>query len=207
MKPVDAVACTADQAALRARLAETCVGIIGAGGLGSNAAAMLVRSGVRGLVIADFDLVEESNLNRQFYFPDQLGQPKVDALGETLRRLEPALALTLVAERITAENLPAVFGDVDVLLEAVDRAEVKQMIVETASDALPETPLVWVAGLAGCASANAIETQRVGENVWVVGDLTADVRDGLPLVSSRVMVAAAHEAHAAIRMLLGLPGD
>jgi sulfur carrier protein ThiS adenylyltransferase len=79
------------------------------------------------------------------------------------------------------------------------------MIVETASAALPETPLVWVAGLAGCASANTIETQRIGENVWVVGDLTADVRDNLPLVASRVMVAAAHEAHIATRILLGMP--
>jgi sulfur carrier protein ThiS adenylyltransferase len=62
-----------------------------------------------------------------------------------------------------------------------------------------------VAGLAGCASANTIETQRIGENVWVVGDLTADVRDNLPLVASRVMVAAAHEAHIATRILLGMP--
>jgi sulfur carrier protein ThiS adenylyltransferase len=77
--------------------------------------------------------------------------------------------------------------------------------VETASDRLPDTPLVWVAGLAGCASANAIATRRVGETVWVVGDLEADIRDGLPLLASRVMVAAAHEAHIATRILLGMP--
>ena len=48
------------------------------------------------------------------------------------------------------------------------------------------------------------QTPRVGETVWVVGDLEADVRDGLPLLASRVMVAAAHEAHIAMRILLGL---
>jgi sulfur carrier protein ThiS adenylyltransferase len=201
---VDPVACTADQAAVRARLAETAVGVIGLGGLGSNIAAMLVRSGVRTLVLADFDRVEESNLNRQLYFDDQIGLPKTEALAQTLRRIEPSVLLTLLPERITAQSLPVVFSGVDVLLEAVDSAEDKEMIVETASDRLPGVPVVWASGLAGCASANAIATTRIGEAVWVVGDLEADVRDGLPLVASRVMVAAAHQAHMATRILLGM---
>ena len=53
------------------------VGIAGAGGLGSNCAAHLVRAGMKKLVIADFDVVNESNLNRQFFFRNQLGQKKV----------------------------------------------------------------------------------------------------------------------------------
>ena len=199
-----APACPLDQAGVQQRLAAATVGIIGLGGLGSNAAMMLVRSGVRRLVLADFDRVEKSNLSRQLFFPDQLGRLKTEALSETLLRIEPGLELTLVGERIEAEDIGRLFGGVDVLLEAVDSAETKVMIVETASDRLPTTPLVWVAGLAGCASANAIATQRVGENVWVVGDLEADVRDGLPLLASRVMVAAAHQAHMATRILLGM---
>lgn len=205
MDPVDPVACTADQSAVRARLAQTRVGIIGAGGLGSNIALMLVRSGVRALTIADFDRVEPSNLNRQMYFPDQLGRMKVQAISETLLRLEPGLDLRLVSERVTDTNLAPLFEDVDVLIEAVDSAEDKATIVRTASTQLPDTPFVWASGLAGCASANDIVTQRIGKTVWVVGDLEADVRDGLPLLSSRVMVAAAHEAQMAIRILLGMP--
>jgi len=204
-RPEAAPACPLDQAGVRARLARATVGIIGLGGLGSNAAMMLVRSGVRRLVLADFDRVEPSNLARQLYFPDQLGTLKTEALSETLLRIEPALDLTLIAERIEAPDIPRLFGDVDVLLEAVDKAETKAMIVEAASDLLPTTPLVWVAGLAGCASANAIATQRIGDTVWVVGDLEADIRDGLPLLASRVMTAAAHEAHIATRILLGMP--
>jgi len=197
-------ACPLDQAGVRARLGDASVGIVGLGGLGSNIAMMLVRSGVRRLVLADFDRVEPSNLARQLYFPDQLGVLKTEALTETLLRIEPELDLTLFAEKIGADDIPRLFGGVDVLLEAVDTAEDKAMIVATASDRLPKTPLVWVAGLAGCASANAIQTQRIGETVWVVGDLEADIRDGLPLLASRVMVAAAHEAHIAIRILLGM---
>ena len=61
----------------RTRLAAATVGIAGAGGLGSNCALHLVRSGVGRLVIADFDVVNDSNLNRQFYFRDQIGRKKV----------------------------------------------------------------------------------------------------------------------------------
>lgn len=198
------VACAPDQAAVRARLAQARVGIVGAGGLGSNAALMLVRSGVGALTIADFDVVEVSNLNRQMYFPDQVGRPKVQALAETLLRLEPELDVRLVYDRVTPENLAPLFGDVDVLIEAVDSAEAKKMLVESVCALLPETPFVWASGLAGCEDANRIETRRIGDHVWVVGDLEADVRDGLPLLASRVMVASAHEAHAAIRVLLGM---
>lgn len=198
-------ACPLDQAGVRARLADATVGIIGLGGLGSNAAMMLMRSGVRRFVLADFDRVDESNLGRQLYFPDQLGRLKTEALAETLLRIAPDASLTLAPEQVEPERVPELFGEVDVLLEAVDCAETKAMIVEAASDSLPDTPLIWVAGLAGCASANVITTTRVGETVWVVGDLEADIRDGLPLLASRVMTAAAHQAHIATRILLGMP--
>ena len=56
---------------------ETLVGIAGIGGIGSNVGKILIRSGVMNLKIVDFDHVEPSNLNRQFYFADQIGNPKV----------------------------------------------------------------------------------------------------------------------------------
>lgn len=190
---------------IRSKLALATVGIVGLGGLGSNAAMMMLRGGVRRFVLADFDSVEPGNLDRQLYFPDQLGTPKPEAIAATLRRIDPGVHLELARERVTRESLPRLFGKVDVLLEAVDTAEDKKAIVEAACDLLPATPLVWVAGLAGCASANAIVTRRVGDCVWVVGDLEADIRDGLPLLAPRVMVAAAHQAHMALRILLGMP--
>ncbi|MGB4572405.1 MAG: ThiF family adenylyltransferase, partial [Rectinemataceae bacterium] len=61
---------------MRAVFAKARVGIAGAGGLGSNCAAALVRSGIGALVVVDFDVVSEANLDRQFYFHDQVGRPK-----------------------------------------------------------------------------------------------------------------------------------
>ncbi len=192
-----------DDVALRARLAAAHVALIGCGGLGSNAAAMLVRSGVGALTLIDFDVIEESNLNRQLFFRDQLGRPKVEALAETLLRIDPGVDLTLVRECMTGENLLATVVHADVVIEAVDRAEVKAMIADVMARDAGHVPFVTASGLAGFDSANHVVTERLGENFYLVGDCVSDVRHGLPLFASRVMVASAHQAHVAIRILLG----
>ncbi len=189
---------------LRARLAASSVAIVGCGGLGSNVAAMLLRSGVRTLILIDFDVVEQSNLNRQLFFRDQIGRPKTEALAETLRRIDPGARLTLVQERVTAETLVEFVTGADVIVEAVDRAETKAMVLDTCLDGLPGTPIVTASGLAGYGSANEILTDELADGLYLVGDLASDVSAGLPLLASRVMVAAAHEAHEVIRLLLGV---
>ncbi|HEY5541525.1 MAG TPA: sulfur carrier protein ThiS adenylyltransferase ThiF [Coriobacteriia bacterium] len=194
-----------DDPALRARLAASHVAIIGCGGLGSNAAAMLVRCGVGELTLIDFDVVEESNLNRQMYFRDQIGTPKTVAISQTLLRIAPQVVLHLHQECVTPENLVQLVKGADVVIEAADRAEVKAMIVNTALAELPGLPLVSASGLAGFDSANDVVTERIGDDFYLVGDLRSDVRLGHSLFASRVMVAAAHEAHAAVRILLGYP--
>ena len=188
---------------LRARLHASSVAVVGCGGLGSNVAAMLLRSGVRNLTLIDFDAVDASNLNRQLFFADQIGRLKTEALAETLLRIDPDARLTLHSLRVTTENLVDLVRDVDVVVEAVDRADTKAMVVNTCMEALPDTPLVTASGLAGYGSANSIATERPCDNLYLVGDLESDVNAGHPLFASRVMVASAHEAHAAIRRLLG----
>lgn len=188
---------------MRDRLNESMVAIIGCGGLGSNVAAMLLRSGVRTLTLIDFDVVEASNLDRQLYFRDQVGSLKTEALAETLRRIDPDAHLTLLAQRVSGDNVVELLGGADVVVEAVDRPETKAMIVNTCLDVLPDTPLVTASGLAGYGSANEVVTQRPCDNLYLVGDLESDVDAGHVLFASRVMVAAAHEAHAVIRLLLG----
>lgn len=194
-----------DDPALRARLGDSHVAIIGCGGLGSNVAAMLLRCGVRTLTLIDFDRVEESNLNRQLFFRDQLGKVKVGALAETLRRIEPGATLRLVHECVTADTLMHAVGKADVVIEAVDRAETKAMIANRLLEEAPATPLVSASGLAGIDSANTIVTECIADNFYLIGDMESDVTAGHPLLASRVMVAAAHQAHAAIRILLGHP--
>lgn len=190
---------------LRRELRAATVAVLGCGGLGSNIAAMLVRSGVGALIIVDHDRVEADNLNRQLYFRDEIGELKTEALAHTLRRIDPFASIKVVTEWITADNVLELVSGADVIVEAVDGAEVKAMIMSVCLERLPNVPLVSASGLAGYGSANAIVTERVADNLYVVGDLTSDVRAGHPLFASRVMVAAAHQAHAVIRVLLGYP--
>lgn len=192
---------------LRARLGAARVAIIGCGGLGSNVAAMLLRSGVRKLTLVDFDVVALDNLNRQMFFRDQIGRLKTDALAETLLRIDPDAELRLIPVRVSSADLGGIVKDADAIVEAVDGAETKALIVDLCSRDLPDTPLVTVSGLAGYGSANRIGTERLAENLFVVGDLESDIRNGLSLLASRVMVAAAHQAHAVIRALLECEDD
>lgn len=199
--------CAIPDPELRARLGAARVAIIGCGGLGSNVAAMLLRCGVRTLTLIDFDTVAADNLNRQLFFADQLGRLKTEALAETLLRIDPVANLSLISRRISSADLVDAVRDADVIVEAVDKAETKAMIIDVCSRELPDVPLVTVSGLAGYGSANRIGTERLADNLYVVGDLESDIRDGLSLLASRVMVAAAHQAHAVIRMLLDCEGD
>lgn len=186
----------------RAILESACVGIAGAGGLGSNCAAHLVRAGVRHLVIADFDSVAESNLNRQFFFRDQVGHKKVDALRENLLRIEPGLSLEMHDLKLNAGNILPIFTDCSIVGEAFDDAAAKSMLL----DALVPTGkmLVSVSGIAGWGRSNAITLRRIGKNLLLIGDMCSgvDPHTGLYPASPRVGIAAAMQANSIVAYLL-----
>lgn len=179
------------------------VGIAGCGGLGSAVAVALARIGVGRLVLADFDLVEPSNLNRQQYFVDQIGMAKVDALKANLARINPFVRVATFCGRLDRENIPQVFAMADLLIEAFDAADQKALLVETWRRHAPEKPLIAASGLAGFGPSNSVVTRRAGRNFWIVGDGEAAARPGQGLMAPRVGIAAHHQANAALRLLLG----
>ena len=187
----------------QARFQAARVVVCGLGGLGSNIAVMLARAGVGALHLIDFDRVDLSNLNRQQYFVEQLGQLKTEALPATLGHVAPWCAVTSQTLKITPEAIPGLFDGCDVICEAFDRAEAKAMLVHGALEHYPDTPLVSGVGMAGLDSANAIRTRRVGRSLYLCGDGVSDVDVGLPLFSSRVTVCAAHQATMILRLLAG----
>ena len=182
------------------------VGIAGLGGLGSAIAVALARTGVGRLILADFDVVEPSNLNRQQYFVDQIGEPKAKALVANLRRVNPCVRCEAHELRLTPENVPRVFAEADVLAEAFDRAEEKTMLLESFRAAYPEKPLVMASGLAGHGPAEDIRVRRFGRNVYVIGDLVSAAAPGRGLMAPRVGVAAHAQANQILRLILGEEG-
>jgi len=185
------------------RLKRGCVGIAGLGGLGSCAAISLARVGVGTLIMADFDVVEPSNLNRQQYFVDQIGMPKVDALAATLGRVNPFVTTITHQVTLDPDNIPVIFGSADIIVEAFDAAEAKAMLVETVSNALPGVNVVAASGIAGIGDGNAIRTVRFAPHVFIVGDLVTAARPGTGLMAPRVGIAANHQANIVVRLLVG----
>ena len=178
------------------------VGIAGAGGLGSNCAMMLVRAGVKRLVVADFDVVAESNLNRQFYFRRQIGEKKVQALADNLKMIEDDLELQVKDIRLGPGNILDVFSGCDIVVEALDTADGKRMLIEKL--VASGIKVVGASGIAGWGRSNEIKARRVGRSLVMVGDFASDVRDGLAPVAPRVSIAAAMQANAVAATLLGV---
>jgi sulfur carrier protein ThiS adenylyltransferase len=186
-------------------LRRSSVGIAGAGGLGSNVAVALARAGVGRLVIADFDRVEPSNLNRQQYFVDQVGERKVEALRENLLAINPYSLYEIHDVRITRRNAVRVFERVDVLVEAFDKAEAKEMIIEASLAKFPGRPVVAASGLAGYGCNRRIHSRRLG-NLYVCGDESSQCPKGVSPMAPRVALVAAMQANQVVELLMRMKG-
>jgi sulfur carrier protein ThiS adenylyltransferase len=178
------------------------VGIAGLGGLGSNVAVALTRLQVGKLILVDFDCIDQSNLNRQNYFHDQIGRHKVDASLENLRRINPDADMAGHKVRLTPENIPVIFKDAHVIAECFDRADQKRMLVETVLSKMKNVIVVTVSGLAGFGKSNDIRTTRLSKHLILVGDGVSGTGPGVPLTAGRVGVAAYHQANAITEVLL-----
>ncbi len=178
------------------------VGIAGLGGLGSNIAAMLVRSGIGDITIADHDSVDISNINRQNYSLDQIGIKKTDATEHVLKRINPYIRITKYDVRIDPDNASDIFGDVDIVCEAFDVPSEKAMLINTILEKCPDVKVISGSGMAGFGRSNSITTKKVFENLYMCGDGVdmEDVKGGL--MSPRVNICAGHMANAVIAILM-----
>lgn len=174
------------------------VGIAGAGGIGSNLAMMLVRSGVSNLTLVDFDKVEAKNLNRQHFFPEDVGKSKVKALSDLLKRLDPSLNLDCHDLRLTADNSRDIFKGCDIIAEAVDEASVKVMLFELFS---PDPRLyVTASGLAGLGREDQpMRIRRVNPSTIIVGDFAHGTEKDPWVPAPRVIEAACLQATVILR--------
>lgn len=188
---------------VHARVKCATVGIAGVGGLGSAVAVALARVGVGRLIIADFDVVEPSNLNRQQYFIDQLGLFKVDALKENLGRINPYVTVETHRTLLDPGNIPAIFAPCPVVVEAFDRADMKAMLVDTLLGEMSGVTVVAASGLAGFGPNNDIVTRRVSRRLFLVGDTVSEAKPGSGLMAPRVGIAASHQANQVLRIILG----
>lgn len=186
---------------IKEALKDKIVGIAGCGGLGSNCAVALARVGVGKLIIADFDVIEESNLNRQYFFYHQIGAKKVKCLQENIKLINPQVEVESHDLKLDGEDIYRLFQDCDVIVEAFDKAEMKQMMIETLYDRLPQKPLVIGLGMAGYGASNSIH-MRQSDHLYICGDEISEVSEQAPPLAPRVAMVANMQANTVLEILL-----
>ncbi|WP_407468119.1 molybdopterin-synthase adenylyltransferase MoeB [Xanthomonas campestris pv. raphani] len=111
------------------RLARARVLLIGAGGLGSPAAFYLAAAGVGHLRMADDDVVDRSNLQRQIlHTEDSVGVAKVVSAAQRIAALNPRVQVDAIQTRVTASNIEALLQDVDVVVDGADNFAARYLL-------------------------------------------------------------------------------
>ena len=187
---------------IQKKLKKSCIGIAGIGGLGSNAAVSLARAGIGRLVLVDFDIVESSNLGRQYYFLDDIGKSKVDSLTKIIKKINTEVDLITHNLKLEKGQMEKPFRDVDVVIEALDNAETKTIFIEEILSKLPEKPIIAASGVAGYGHSERITTKRLG-NLFMCYDEMAKSSDDDVLMAPRVTLMANWEANLALEIILG----
>ncbi len=183
-------------------LSRKTVGIAGAGGLGSNVAVALARSGIGCLIVVDFDKVEKSNLNRQYYFLNQIGKYKVDALQEVIHTINPAVKVEKIQLKLQKGKMHDPFKNADVIVEALDKAETKADFIEDIIEKFPHTPLVAASGVAGYGHSDRIVTRHLNE-LHVCYDEQAKSSEQDVLLAPKVCLMANWQANIVLDLLIG----
>jgi sulfur carrier protein ThiS adenylyltransferase len=183
-------------------LALKTVGIAGCGGLGSNCAVALARVGIGRLILADFDSIDQSNLNRQYFFLDQVGQKKAFALRDNIHRINPKVIVDAFDLKLDPSNLVSLFSGCDVIVEAFDQDLMKQMIIETVLTEMPGKFIISGMGLAGWGRNEDIQTRRF-DKLILCGDGKLAVSEELPPLAPRVGIVANMQANIVLEILLG----
>jgi sulfur carrier protein ThiS adenylyltransferase len=189
---------------IKTHLSKYTVGIAGAGGLGSNCAVALARSGVGTLIIADFDIVEEPNLNRQYYFISQIGSLKTTALKLNIKNINSGVKVIDHPVKLDRNNITTIFAGCNIIIEAFDNPEMKEMLIETVQMKMPGIPLIVGSGMAGFGNSNSIRCRKIDETLYVCGDESSEVSDNHPPLASRIGIVANMQANTAIEILMNM---
>lgn len=188
------------------KLKKAKVCILGLGGLGSNVAVLLARSGIGYLKLIDFDVVEASNLNRQQYRISHIGIKKTEAIKTIIKEINPFVEIDTLDIKVDRENILSVVEDIEIVVEAFDRAETKAMAIEELLTNKNKI-VISASGMAGLGSANEVITRKIKENFYLIGDNYSDYEEYSGIMSTRVMLCAAHQANTVLRLILGEKGE
>ncbi len=113
------------------KLNDATVAIVGVGGVGGICAITLARSGVGNIIIQDFDIVEESNINRQIVANyNTIGESKVDVLYKQIKEINPNCNIIKLNSYFDKDNLSLFSYNIDYVIDAIDSFDSKCLLIE-----------------------------------------------------------------------------
>src|SRR5579875_1834735 len=124
------------------RLKNARVLCVGAGGLGSPALLYLAAAGIGTLGVIDFDVVDESNLQRQvIHGQSDIGRPKAESARDSIREINPHVNVVLHEEQLSSENAMEIFADYDLIVDGTDNFATRYLVNDAC--VLLHKPYVW----------------------------------------------------------------
>lgn len=186
---------------LQQKFINATIAICGLGGLGSNIAIALARSGIGKLILIDFDKVDLTNIHRQMYKLSQIDMYKTFATLENIKEISPFIDVETINEKISDNNISSLFQTSDIIIEAFDDPTSKATLVNKVLEIFPHKYIISASGMAGIGSPNLIKTRKITDKFYLSGDGVSEVDYATPLFTPRVMLCAAHQAQVALRIL------
>ena len=177
------------------------IAIGGVGGLGSNIAMMLVRTGFNKLDILDQDVIDASNLNRQQYFTNEIGLSKVEVTKKRLLDINPDAKITIYQLQWSETNADQFFKGADFIVEAFDVLDWKFRFAEYYRTRFPV--VISGVGMAGLLEKKPMTVKKIG-NLYICGDRSTNSHDGHPPMAPRVTQCAAMMAEVILDLTLGI---
>ncbi len=180
-------------------LLDKTVGIVGCGGLGTNVAVHLAGAGARKIYLCDFDEVNISNLNRQFFYTEKnIGKSKADVLKERLSAYAADTLFVSVKEKIEKADNLSFATDCDVLICCVDNAEGRRALTDFSTEKKIPTVFGGIDGFYGTAYIYLPSASPCPYCAGIINEVAAGSS-----VSSTAGIIGAMEANLAIKYLLG----
>lgn len=183
------------------KLAKASVFVLGAGGLGSPVLFALCAAGIGRLGIADFDVVSESNLNRQILHTSRdIGKQKVQSASEKLTALNPNIKLETYTQRLTAEMIQDCLAGYDIVVDCVDNFDSRMAVAHACHRT--RTPVVeaGIEGFTGFVMSSTSGHACFG----CLHRQTAERGGTIPVLGATAGTAGNIQAAECIKLLLGV---
>lgn len=187
------------------RLKESTVLVVGCGALGSMAAIQLAASGIGRLRIVDFDTIDLSNLQRQFFFKaEDTGQFKVSVLSQRITGLNPAVRVEAVEGILNKNNAKSLVSGCDFVVDATDNYASMALIDSICNETNVNCVLAGVSGFSGQVMTCLPGLRRYSDIFPAVEDSGVLPCSLTGVAGPAAAVAASVEAAETIKSLVGL---